>query len=248
MLQSYVVRRPSTDNNRPSTIALLIRLYYFHYLMFFWQIIWENRLVDDVGNKCKITVDGVDCIVEQRGKVWYSQKFKRGGLRYELGICIRTGDLVWIHGPFPPGDWNDLMIFWHALKHQLHPGECVEADDGYKAEDPEVVRAPAGVRAMEDMRWHMKRSKARRRHETINQRIKQYSVLTDRFRNDINKHLACFRACAILTQLSFDFGKRAPFEVNDYDEVWKNPLWAPLPGDVVPGDEDYDGLQYDISL
>jgi hypothetical protein len=28
------------------------------------QIVWENRLTDDVGKKCKVTVDGVDCLTE----------------------------------------------------------------------------------------------------------------------------------------------------------------------------------------
>ena len=41
---------------------------------------------------------------------------------------------MWIHGPFPPGDWNDLTIFRDGLKHLLQNGERVEADDGYKAE------------------------------------------------------------------------------------------------------------------
>jgi hypothetical protein len=172
----------------------------------------------------------------------YSHKFKKAALRYELGVCIRTGDLVWIHGPFPAGDWNDLAIFLNAIKYYLLPGECVEADDGYKAEDPAVVRAPGAVRFMEDKHWHMKRSKARRRHETINQRIKQYSVLTHRFRHDLGKHSMCFRACAVLTQLPFDFGKRSPFPVNNYDQRRANPNRAPLPGDVVPGDTEYDNF------
>jgi len=194
-------------------------------------------LIDDVGNKCKITVDGVDCFMKGNKKQFYTKKLNKSAMRYELGVCIRTGDLVWINGPFPPGDWNDLDIFRNALLHMLEDGECVEADDGYKAEDPRVVRAPGAVRFMEDKHWHMKRSKARRRHETINQRIKEYGVLTQRFRHDYTKHSMCFRACCVLTQLSFDFGKRAPYSVDNYDESWKDPSRAPLPGDLVPGDE-----------
>jgi len=210
-----------------------------HPSLFVCQIWWENRLIDDIGNKCKVTVDGVDCLAQGTFKAFYTQKLNKSALRYELAVCIRTGDLVWIHGPFPCGDWPDLNIFRDAIKHQLLPGECVEADDGYKAEDPLVVRAPGAARYMEDQWWHKKRGKARKRHETVNQRIKQYSVLTHRFRHDLEKHSMCFRACAVLTQLSFEFGKRVPFEVNNYDESWADPSRCPLPGDVVPGDADY---------
>lgn len=191
-------------------------------------------MIDDVGNKCKITVDGVDCLVEGTSKLFYSHKFKKSGLRYELGVCIRTGDIVWIHGPFPAGDWPDINIFRHGIKHYLLDGECVEADDGYIGEDPRLVRAPKGIRYMEDKWWYNKRGAARRRHETINQRIKVYGVLTNRFRHEYGKHSMCFRACAVLTQLSFDFGKRGPFEVNNYDEGWQDPSRCPLPGDVIP--------------
>lgn len=196
-------------------------------------------MIDDVGNTCKVTIDGVDCFVEGSNKAFYTKKLNKSAIRYELGVCIRTGDLVWIHGPFPCGDWNDLSIFRSAMKSQLPPGECVEADDGYIAEDPQVVRAPGAARFMEDKHWHKKRGKARRRHETVNQRIKVYGVLTKRFRHDYGKHSMCFRACSVLTQLSFDFGKRGPFQVDNYDESWKDPSRAPLPGDLIPGDDAY---------
>jgi hypothetical protein len=140
------------------------------------QIVWENRLMDDVGNKCKVTVDGVDCLVGGTFIGLYSHKFKKAALRYELGVCIQTGDLVWIRGPFPAGDWNNLAIFLDAIKHYLFPGECVEADDSYKAEDPAIVRAPGAVRFMEDKHWRMKPKqgpKAARDHQPAHQAVQR---------------------------------------------------------------------------
>ena len=190
-------------------------------------------MLDDVGNDCLVTNDGVDCLTVASGpginKSFFTHKFNKSGLRYEVAVCIRTGWIVWIHGPFPPGDWNDLTIFRDGLKHLLRPGERVEADDGYIAEDPQLVKAPAGARFMEDEHWHAKRGTARRRHETINQRIKIFKVLTDRFHHDIEKHSMCFRACAVLTQLSFVFGTRRPFSVENYDQRWADPSRCPLP-------------------
>jgi hypothetical protein len=54
-----------------------------------------------------------------------------------------------------------------------------------------------------------------------------------------------FRACAVLTQLSFDFGKRSSFPVDNYDQRWANPNRAPLPGGVVQGDTEYDDFPDD---
>ena len=54
-----------------------------------------------------------------------------------MGLCILTGDIVWINGPYAPGLYNDLQIFWDSLVSQLEPNERVEADDGYKGEHPQ---------------------------------------------------------------------------------------------------------------
>ena len=111
------------------------------------QIKWENRYINDVGNNCLISVDGIDfkirepCpFVKEVNKNWFSHKFKRAGLRYEVGICIRTGHVVWLHGPFPCGKYPDLAIFNRSLANCLDEHEMVEADRGYK--NSNVCRTP----------------------------------------------------------------------------------------------------------
>ena len=74
--------------------------------------------------------------------VWYSYKFNGPGLRYEVGLCILTGRIVWVHGPIPPGGWNDLQIFRHSLVTHLGQGERVETDRGYRGEYPQRGRIP----------------------------------------------------------------------------------------------------------
>ena len=69
-------------------------------------------------------------------KKWYSYKFRRSGLRYEVALSILGGDICWICGPWPPGLYNDLDVFREALATYLEPGERVEADDGYIGEAP----------------------------------------------------------------------------------------------------------------
>jgi len=58
-----------------------------------------------------ISVDGVDFKVPEHGPEFSSHKFaKKSGLRYEVGLCILTGDIVWINGPYACGHWPDLSI------------------------------------------------------------------------------------------------------------------------------------------
>ena len=106
------------------------------------QIVWENRRQGDVGNNCMVSVDGTDFRIEETGKQWYSHKFKKAGVRYEVGLAIKTGDIVWLEGPLPCGNWPDIKIFWAAMVHYLDKDERVEADDGYIGEAPATAKTP----------------------------------------------------------------------------------------------------------
>lgn len=145
---------------------------------------------------------------------WYSHKFNGPGVRYEVAVCIRTGAIVWIHGPFPCGAWPDIKIFRHALVNMLEAGERVESDAGYIGEHPAktCIPDPLDTPAKADMR-----SRVRARHETVNKRFKNFGCMKQVFRQeDLVWHSACFRAVAVITQLSFDAGEPV-FDV-DYDD------------------------------
>jgi hypothetical protein len=82
-----------------------------------------------------MTVDGVDFPIEEPfpfDSGWCSHKFKAAGLRYEMAVCIQTGDIVWVNGPFKCGKWSDIKIFKTFLMQRLADGELVEADKGYR--------------------------------------------------------------------------------------------------------------------
>jgi hypothetical protein len=59
---------------------------------------------------------------------------------YEVALCIQTGHIVWVHGPIPCGEMNDLSIFGSNLKRLLAPGEMAEADAIYRFDSR--VRGP----------------------------------------------------------------------------------------------------------
>jgi hypothetical protein len=165
-----------------------------------------------------VSVDGTDfqiCQPKPFSKAWYSYKYKKPGLRYEVAISIRNGDIVWINGPYEAGVWPDIEIFRDGIIHYLEVGEQVEADDGYTGEDPEHAKTPRGF-TNNDERLALQ-SRVRSRQETVNKCLKQWACLKQIFRHDLEKHSGCFRAVAVITQLSIEHGE--PLFGVDYDDT-----------------------------
>ena len=165
-------------------------------------IVWNNHFRNDVGNVALVSVDGTDFEIYQWQPFWtgwYSHKFRGPGLRYEVGVCILTGDIVWIHGPFPCGRWPDLKIFRSALKHALSAGEKVVADRGYRGE-PDFIITPSGDSTEEE-------GPVRGRQETVNWRFKNWNILRRIFRHDVRKHQPAFGSVATITQLQIENGE-----------------------------------------
>lgn len=178
--------------------------------------------MDDVGNDCLVSVDGVDFLFKGRkldsgepDPSYYSYKFRNSALRYEVAVSIRTSNIVWISGPYLPGVFNDLMIFRHGLIAYLDPNERVEADDIYKAE-PLYCKCPHSLTAREDQQ--RMRGRLRRRHEKINIFLKNFHCLDVAFRHGGVKHGACVRAVAVLVQLSMEQGEQELCDMREYHD------------------------------
>ena len=77
----------------------------------------------DIGNGCLVSVDETDFCIRQHGRMFYSHKFKKSGLCYEVALCIMIGDIVWINGPYEPGIWPDIKIFHDSLMSHLGRNE-----------------------------------------------------------------------------------------------------------------------------
>jgi hypothetical protein len=136
------------------------------------QIDWEDRKVNDVGATCLVTVDGTYFSINEPkpwDSKWFSHKHDGPGVRYEFAICIQTGQIVWINGPFPCGPNTDIVIFRQALIHQLEWGEMVEADNGYGGE-PQFIRMrdEPNVSTIQ----FIAKARARARHEAVNGRMR----------------------------------------------------------------------------
>ena len=116
------------------------------------QILWENRKRGDTGNDCLVSDDGTDLpLAVSYLKELHSYKFKHAALRYEVALCIKTGDICWWNGPFEPGLYNDEMIFKMGLLGMLEDGERVETDQGYKGSCPQYTKCPGQLTSDPEM-------------------------------------------------------------------------------------------------
>lgn len=166
------------------------------------QIIWENRYIGAVrGQTCYVSLDGVDFKILEPipfETKWFSHKFRAAGLRYEVGLNIRSGDMVWAFGGYPCGQYPDLLLAREAFVLALNDNEVAMADKGYK--DPLFI-TPRGTQ--NDCRHKLIMS----RHETVNKRLRQFKILKMEFRHDRQKHPLVFHAVANLTQLMIENGE-----------------------------------------
>ena len=151
---------------------------------------------------CFLSLDGTDFLINEPhpfSKKWFSHKFKAAGLRYEIGLCIRSSDIVWINGPFPAGDYPDLKISRNGILEWIEPLERIVADDGYagcwKIIHPQQGRTDNTV---------LRRILAR--HENINLKIKKFKVMSERYAGDLAFHSVIAHAVFNVLQISIDLG------------------------------------------
>ena len=134
-------------------------------------------------------------------KRFFSHKFRSNGLKFEVGVCLQTGDIVWINGPLGAG-MNDISVARQAVCQAMDDNEMAEADGGYNGEDY-LIKTPNKVSSKKEA--GMKKVAASR-HETVNDRLKIFGILVKPFRHHVEKHSSVFRACAVITQLSINLG------------------------------------------
>ena len=124
-----------------------------------------------------MSVDGTDFCIPQQGKAVKgnslgSHKYAgKSALRYELGVDILAGRLVWIQGPYPASKWPDIKIFNAVLSHFLEPGESVEADNGYQGHADKIKCPQNNANPPDNLEM---KGRVRASHETLNGRLKNW--------------------------------------------------------------------------
>ena len=170
-----------------------------------------------------ISVDCVDCPINEPwpfDRAWFSQKMNGPGLKYEVAVCIKTGFIVWVNGPFKASK-HDSTVFREGLSTKLAADEKVEADSGYRIRDNcraarQLVTPDVGGSSKD----RKSKSLARARNERVNGRLKSFNLLSSHFRHSkprermMQKHKFCFNSIAVITQLKMEAGE----VIADYKE------------------------------
>lgn len=130
---------------------------------------------------------------------FYSDQLKRPALRYEVGVCLRSGSVGWLSGPFPGGGWPNPSILRSKLPTLLGPGEFVIAGKGYEGVDP---RIHTSMDAIGD------RTKVRSiaQCEAIDHRIKSWACTAQAFRHKHDLHHILFNAVVAIINLEIQSG------------------------------------------
>ena len=182
----------------------LIIYSHYHYIL---QVVFNRRFERDNGSICKISVDGTNFKINEPSPflgMWFSHKYSQAAVRYEIGLCIQTGYIVWTHGPFLAGLMPDISVFRSKLKYQLAPGERVRCGRVYRGEfcKIELPDECCGYGTHQ----HRTKQIVRARHETMNRRLKQFGCLKQQFRHPISKHSTVFCAVVAIVQISLENG------------------------------------------
>jgi len=171
------------------------------------KIYWPEDDFD--GDIWVITVDGTHCWISEPGhpewsqdSSYYSHKYGKAGVDYELGIALSLNQLVWLNGPFPAGQ-SDLCVF----KKQGGLGELLKrlekrgiADGGYQGH-PKVLSTPNKHDSKEVKKF---KSRALKRHESFNGLTKNFDCLSGRFRHSVSRFGTCFEAVCVICQYQIE--------------------------------------------
>lgn len=154
----------------------------------------------------------MDCkILDQKtfNSQWYSKKYRAAGLRYEIGLCIQTGKIVWYNGGYPCGAYSDLLVAQQAYVNSVDDGELTLADKEYN--DTQYFLLPNQANSSQHKCIML-------RHESLNKRLRLFKVLNVPFRHTLEKHTTCFNAVANITELIIE-NEEPLFSVNEYTNI-----------------------------
>jgi hypothetical protein len=170
------------------------------------KIVWPNDYGGD--DIWVLSVDGTHCWIQEpqhptwsQDKSYYSHKYAKAGMNYELGISLSESKLLWMNGPFKAGGNDKLVLKNKGLKTKLLSlGKKAIGDCGYFGHQTAVVCPnPRDNRKVAKFK-----SRALKRHETFNGRTKVFDCLSGRFRHSTDRFKNCFEAVCVIVQYQIE--------------------------------------------
>lgn len=166
------------------------------------KIVWP---ADDFGPDIWVlTVDGTHCMIQEpahpiwsQDRMYFSHKYGKAGVNYELGIALYESKLIWMNGPFRAGESDNRIFKRYGLKAKLNAtGKRGIGDGGYTGH-PKLLSTP-NYHDSEAVKLF--KSRALKRHETFNGMTKNFDCLSGRFRHNQDKFALCFEAVCVICQ------------------------------------------------
>lgn len=187
---------------------MVCRIYALLHEKVFWPPEWDNPLIDTP--IFLISVDGVHCPIQEptsghkysKNPKYYSHKFHRSALAYEVAISIFTSKVVWINGPFPAGTTDpDIFSMPNGLRSRMPAGKKCIADSAYNRKEFTMVSLTyyKDTPAVKEFK-----RRARSRQESFFAKMKVFSVLKDEFRHGDAFHKTVFHAVAVICQFEIE--------------------------------------------
>ena len=116
------------------------------------QLKWEKIVwpADDFGSDLWVmSVDGVHFWIREPqhpewslDKTYFSHKYNKAGMCYELGISLSENKLVWMNGPFRAGQSDNSIFKKKGLKSKLESLGKRGIGDGNYTGNPHVISSP----------------------------------------------------------------------------------------------------------
>ena len=143
------------------------------------KIIWPDNLGGET--ICILTVDSTHVWVYEPGhdefsqdSEYYSHKFNKSGINYELGICLAKRNLIWMNGPFKAGR-TDLQVFvGGGLRDQLRQLGKKAIGDGIYRGNQDTICYPNLQDCCPVKKF---KSRALKGHEAFNGMTKSFQIL-----------------------------------------------------------------------
>ncbi|CAJ1953841.1 unnamed protein product [Cylindrotheca closterium] len=116
---------------------------------------------------------------------------------YELGICLSTGRLLWMRGPYPAGTSDITVARTGGLVEELRRrGQKAIGDRGYNGEQKQI----STPNAHDNKGVSLFKRRALMRQENFNGMIKRFNVTSHCFRHSEERFELAFEAVCVICQ------------------------------------------------
>lgn len=166
------------------------------------QVRYENRFLNtEKDQKCFTSLDTIDFKMSDKALTglrdstdnYYSEVYKSQGIRYEVGIAVKTGDIVWKYGGLPCGSYPEINLANEAYIYAVKKDELTYANKKYHKSKFFITPNHTNVK---------EHKKIMQRHKNLKKKIKYFEILNKPYRHIIDKHHLCFHAIVNIIQIT----------------------------------------------